>query len=96
MACSRPPRTTTRHRRLAAGSMKEHFRALRQVLQLWSEDKLGESAPETRAHFQQRVAEARAAIRHGGGQRVLAVSPAARSRSPCSRCWPRRRRARSR
>ena len=25
--------------------MKEHFRALRQVLQLWSEDKLGESAP---------------------------------------------------
>ena len=53
--------------------MKEHFRALRQVLQLWSEDKLGESAPETWAHFQQRVAEARAAIRHGG-QRVLAVS----------------------
>ena len=37
--------------------MKEHFRALRQVLQLWSEDKLGESAPRP-AHFQQRVAEA--------------------------------------
>ncbi len=33
--------------RLAAGSMKEHFRALRQVLQLWSEDKLGDAAPET-------------------------------------------------
>ncbi|KWC90436.1 phosphoglycerate mutase [Burkholderia cepacia] len=60
--------------RLAAGSMKEHFRALRQVLQLWSEDRLGDAAPETWAHFQQRVAEARAAIRHGGGQRVLTVS----------------------
>ncbi|AMU08934.1 histidine phosphatase family protein [Burkholderia cenocepacia] len=60
--------------RLAAGSMKEHFRALRQVLQLWTEDKLGDAAPETWAHFQQRVADARAAIRHGGGQRVLVVS----------------------
>ncbi|NTY35049.1 histidine phosphatase family protein [Burkholderia diffusa] len=60
--------------RLAAGSMKEYFRALRQVLQLWSEDKLGDAAPETWAHFQQRVADARAAIRHGDGQRVLAVS----------------------
>ena len=60
--------------RLAAGSMKEHFRALRQVLQLWTEDKLGDAAPETWAHFQQRVADARAAIRAGGGQRVLAVS----------------------
>ncbi|HEM7799563.1 histidine phosphatase family protein [Burkholderia cenocepacia] len=60
--------------RLAAGSMKEHFRALRQVLQLWTEDKLGDAAPETWAHFQQRVADARAVIRHGGGQRVLVVS----------------------
>lgn len=59
---------------LAAGSMKDYFRALRQLLQLWSEDKLGPAAPETWAHFQQRVADARAAIRHGGGQRVLAVS----------------------
>ncbi|HEF5873158.1 TPA: histidine phosphatase family protein [Burkholderia cenocepacia] len=60
--------------RLAAGSMKEHFRALRQVLQLWTEDKLGDAAPETWARFQQRVADARAAIRAGDGQRVLAVS----------------------
>ncbi|MCA8036658.1 histidine phosphatase family protein [Burkholderia arboris] len=60
--------------RLAAGSMKEHFRALRQVLQLWTEDKLGDAAPERWAHFQQRVAAARAAIRAGGGRRVLAVS----------------------
>ncbi|AOK14746.1 phosphoglycerate mutase [Burkholderia cepacia] len=60
--------------RLAAGSMKSHFRALRQVLQLWSEDKLSGPVPETWAHFQQRVADARAAIRHGGGRRVLTVS----------------------
>ncbi|AYZ65086.1 histidine phosphatase family protein [Burkholderia multivorans] len=60
--------------RLAAGSMKEHFRALRQLLQLWSEDKLSGPVPETWAQFQQRVADARAAIRQGGGQRVLAVS----------------------
>ncbi|MGS0896051.1 histidine phosphatase family protein [Burkholderia stagnalis] len=60
--------------RLAAGSMKAHFRALRQVLKLWSEDKLGAAAPETWARFQQRVAAARDAIRDGGGRRVLAVS----------------------
>jgi broad specificity phosphatase PhoE len=60
--------------RLAAGSMKEHFRALRQVLQLWSEDRLRGPVPETWAQFQRRVADARAAIRQGGGQRVLAVS----------------------
>ncbi|MFP3632315.1 histidine phosphatase family protein, partial [Burkholderia sp. SIMBA_045] len=54
--------------RLAAGSMKEHFRALRQVLHLWADDRLGDTAPETWAHFQQRVAAARAAIRDGGSQ----------------------------
>ncbi|MBU9612167.1 histidine phosphatase family protein [Burkholderia multivorans] len=60
--------------RLAAGSMHEHFRALKQVLQLWTEDRLGPAAPESWAHFQQRVADARAAIRQSGGKRVLAVS----------------------
>ncbi|RDU98838.1 histidine phosphatase family protein [Trinickia dinghuensis] len=59
---------------LAAGSMKEHYRALKQVLQLWSEDKLREPVPETWAAFQQRVADAREAIRSGPGLRVLAVS----------------------
>jgi broad specificity phosphatase PhoE len=59
---------------LAAGSMKDHFRALRQALQLWSEDKLRGAVPETWAAFQRRVAGARAAIQRGGGQRVLAVS----------------------
>ncbi|WDD90981.1 histidine phosphatase family protein [Burkholderia sp. FERM BP-3421] len=60
--------------RQAAGSMKAHFQALRQVLLLWSEDKLHGAVPETWAHFQQRVADARAAIQQGGGQRVLVVS----------------------
>ncbi|MGU7771797.1 histidine phosphatase family protein [Burkholderia sp. MR1-5-21] len=60
--------------RLAAGTMKEHFRALRQVLHLWSEDRLSGAVPETWAQFQQRVADARAAIRQSGAQRVLAVS----------------------
>ncbi|MXN73138.1 histidine phosphatase family protein [Burkholderia sp. 4701] len=60
--------------RLAAGTMKEHFRALRQVLQLWSEDRLSGAVPETWAQFQQRVADARAALRQGGAQRVLVVS----------------------
>jgi broad specificity phosphatase PhoE len=60
--------------RLAAGSPREHFQALRQVLQLWSQDKLRGPVPETWAQFQQRVADARAAIQQGGAQRVLAVS----------------------
>ncbi|MBR8460208.1 histidine phosphatase family protein [Burkholderia dolosa] len=60
--------------RLAAGTMHEHFRALKQVLQMWADDRLGDTAPETWAHFQQRVADARAAIRTGGSRRVLAVS----------------------
>lgn len=60
--------------RRASGTMKEHFRALKQVLHLWSEDKLRGPVPEAWAQFQQRVANARAAIRRGGGQRVLVVS----------------------
>ncbi|GCB06478.1 histidine phosphatase family protein [Ralstonia sp. SET104] len=60
--------------KLASGSMRDHYRALKQVLQLWSDDKIRGPLPETWAAFQQRVAEARAAIRAGGGQRVLAVS----------------------
>ncbi|CAJ0785252.1 hypothetical protein LMG7141_01619 [Ralstonia condita] len=60
--------------RLATGSMRDHYRALKQVLHLWSEDKLRGPLPETWAAFQQRVADARAAIQGGGGQRVLAIS----------------------
>ncbi len=60
--------------RLAAGSMQEYFRALRQVLQLWSEDRLCSPVPETWAQFQLRVTDVCAEIRQGGGQCVLAVS----------------------
>jgi len=60
--------------RMASGSMRDHYRALKQVLHLWSEDKIRGPLPETWAAFQQRVAEARAAIQAGGGQRVLTVS----------------------
>ncbi|WP_296224116.1 histidine phosphatase family protein [Ralstonia sp. UBA689] len=60
--------------RLATGSMRDHYRALRQVLHLWSEDKIRGPVPETWAQFQRRVAEARAVIQGGNGQRVLAVS----------------------
>lgn len=60
--------------RLATGSMRDHYRALRQVLHLWSEDKIRGPVPETWAQFQRRVAEARAVIQGGDGQRVLAVS----------------------
>jgi len=60
--------------RLASGSMRDHYRALKQVLHLWSEDKIRGPVPETWVAFQQRVAEARAVIQAGGGQRVLTVS----------------------
>ena len=59
---------------LASGSMRDHYRALKQVLHLWSDDKIRGPLPETWAAFQQRVADARAAIQAGGGQRVLAIS----------------------
>ncbi|WP_109482294.1 histidine phosphatase family protein [Paraburkholderia sp. C35] len=58
----------------AAHSPRDFFKALREVLQLWSEGALDGRAPETWQAFQQRVADARAAIQHGGGQRVLVVS----------------------
>lgn len=60
--------------RLAGGSMRDHYRALKQVLHLWSEDRIRGPIPETWAAFQERVAQARAAIQGSGGQRVLAIS----------------------
>lgn len=59
---------------LATQSRRDFFKALRQVLQLWTEGALDGRAPETWQAFQQRVAEARAAIQHSGAQRVLVVS----------------------
>lgn len=53
---------------------REFFKALRQVLHLWTEGALDERAPETWRAFQQRVADARAAIQQCGAQRVLVVT----------------------
>ncbi|MPW21071.1 histidine phosphatase family protein [Paraburkholderia sp. CNPSo 3157] len=60
--------------RRATRSSRDFFKALRQVLHLWAEGALDDCAPETWSAFQQRVADARAAIQHGGGQRVLVIS----------------------
>ena len=65
------------HRDIAEAAKRgtrEFFKALRQVLHLWAEGALDERAPETWAAFQQRVADARAAIQQCGAQRVLAVT----------------------
>lgn len=59
---------------LAAGSMKENFLALRQALTLWSAGRLPGPLPETWAQFQQRVADARAAIQKMSEPRLLVVS----------------------
>lgn len=59
---------------MAKKGMKEFYRALKQVLLLWMEDRLKGDIPETWAEFQQRVAEARKFIQGLKGQRILAVS----------------------
>lgn len=59
---------------LAESSMKHFYKGLRQVLLLWSEDKLPGRVPETWAQFQARVERARLAIQRSGGKRVLVVS----------------------
>ncbi|WP_028220381.1 histidine phosphatase family protein [Paraburkholderia oxyphila] len=53
---------------------REFFKALRQVLHLWTEGALDGRAPETWSAFQRRVADARAAIQQSGAQRVLVVT----------------------
>ncbi|AUT62079.1 histidine phosphatase family protein [Paraburkholderia terrae] len=58
----------------ATRSPRDFFKALREVLQLWTDGALDGHAPETWVAFQQRVAETRAAIQQGSSQRVLVVS----------------------
>lgn len=58
----------------ATRSPRDFFKALREVLQLWTEGALDGRAPETWQAFQQRIAAARAAIQQGNGGRVLVVS----------------------
>jgi broad specificity phosphatase PhoE len=59
---------------LGESSMKHFYKGLKQVLQLWSEDKLPGRVPETWGQFQARVERARLAIQRMGGRRVLVVS----------------------
>jgi broad specificity phosphatase PhoE len=59
---------------LAKGDKRDFYRGLKQVLQLWSEDRLPGPVPETWREFQQRVREAWLAIQQAGAARVLAVS----------------------
>lgn len=59
---------------LASGSMADYYRGLKEVLRLWSEDRIAGPVPETWAQFQQRVAAAGDTIRLGSGRKVLAVS----------------------
>ncbi|MFP6562465.1 histidine phosphatase family protein [Paraburkholderia sp. B3] len=65
------------HRSLAEavnGNPRGFFKALRQVLHLWAEGALDARVPETWQAFQQRVADARAAIQQSDAQRVLAIT----------------------
>lgn len=65
------------HRALKAleqGGKADFYRGLAQVLQLWSEDRLGGPVPESWQQFQQRVAQVRRHIQACGGRRVLVVS----------------------
>lgn len=59
---------------MARGDKRTFYKGLKQVLQLWSEDKLGERAPETWGQFVGRVGRARQRIAQCGGQRVLVLS----------------------
>jgi len=58
---------------LAKKSMKDFYRALRQVLLLWMDDRIEGPIPETWSEFRQRVADAKNYIQGLKG-RILAVS----------------------
>ncbi|WP_206997825.1 histidine phosphatase family protein [Trinickia mobilis] len=58
----------------AASSRKDFYKGLRQVLQLWADDRLPGRVPETWHQFQARVERARIGIQRAGGRRVLVVS----------------------
>ncbi|MCX4145988.1 histidine phosphatase family protein [Paraburkholderia madseniana] len=58
----------------ATSSKKDFYKGLRQVLQLWADDRLPGVVPETWQQFQTRVQRARSDIQRAGGRRVLVVS----------------------
>lgn len=59
---------------LAKKSKKDFYRALRQVLLLWMDDRIDGPIPEKWSQFQQRVADAKNYIQELKGQRILAVT----------------------
>jgi broad specificity phosphatase PhoE len=59
---------------LAKNGKRDFYKALRQVLLLWMEDRIEGPIPETWSQFQQRVADARNFIQGLQGKRILAVS----------------------
>ena len=58
----------------AASAKKDFYKGLRQVLQLWADDRLPGRVPETWHQFQARVQRARIDIQRTGGRSVLVVS----------------------
>jgi len=52
----------------------DFYKALRQVLLLWMEDRIEGPIPETWSQFQQRVTDAKNHIQGLKGQRILAVT----------------------
>ena len=61
-------------KRLAGGNKRDFYKGLKEVLQLWSTDKLDGDLPESWAEFAERVGAARQYIQQSGGQRILVVS----------------------
>lgn len=59
---------------LATRSKHDFYKALKEVLRLWTEGALDGRVPESWAAFQQRVHEAKSAIQLSKAQRVLVVS----------------------
>lgn len=61
-------------KRLASGDKHDFYKGLKQVLQLWANDQLTGTLPESWGAFAQRVDDARRFIQQSGAQRVLVVS----------------------
>jgi broad specificity phosphatase PhoE len=57
-----------------SSSKKDFYKGLRHVLQLWADDRLPGTVPETWHQFQTRVQRARSDIQRAGGRKVLVVS----------------------
>jgi len=57
-----------------SSSKKDFYKGLRHVLQLWADDRLPGTIPETWHQFQTRVRRARSDIQRAGGRKVLVVS----------------------